>query len=133
VDRRHLGDAGAYLDSQAKNAYRRRLHQLREAMDDADAYGDRRRAEQIQAEIDALVAELARAIGLDGRDRRAACAAEKARVNVTRAVRTAISRIGQAHPCLGEHLDRHVKTGTFCSYQPGTDAGVAWAVGAASP
>jgi tetratricopeptide (TPR) repeat protein len=133
VDRRHLGDAGAYLDSQAKNAYRRRLHQLREAMDDADAYGDQRRAEQIQAEIDALVAELARAIGLDGRDRRAACAAEKARVNVTRAVRTAISRIGQAHPCLGEHLDRHVKTGTFCSYQPGTDAGVAWAVGAASP
>jgi hypothetical protein len=128
LDRRHLGDAGPGLDAQAKDAYRRRLQQLREAMDDADVCGDQQQAEQIQAEIDALVAELSRAMGLGGRDRRAACAAEKARLNVTRAVRAAIARIEQAHPQLGEHLGRHVRTGMFCSYQPGADASVAWTV-----
>jgi tetratricopeptide (TPR) repeat protein len=128
LDRRHLGDAGPLIDAQAKDAYRRRLFQLREAMDDADACGDQLRAEQIQAEIDAIAAELARAMGLSGRDRRASCAAEKARLNVTRAVRSAISRIREAHPPLGEELGRHVRTGMFCSYQPGPGAGSAWTV-----
>lgn len=128
LDRRRLGDAGPCLDAAARDAYRRRLQQLREAMDDADACGDQRQAELIQAETDALVAELSRAMGLSGRDRRAASAAEKARLNVTRAVRAAIGRIRQAHPQLGEHLDRNVRTGTFCSYQPGPDCGVAWTV-----
>jgi hypothetical protein len=54
-------------------------------------------------------------------------------VNVTRAVRTAVGRICQAHPCFGEHLGRHVKTRTFCSYQPGDAADVAWTVDAVSP
>jgi len=126
LDRRHLGDAGPCLDAQAKHAYRHRLEQLREAMDEADAWGDQPRAEKIQAEIDALVGELSRAMGLGGRDRRAASAAEKARLNVTRALRTAISRIQQAHPSLGDHLDQHVRTGMFCSYQPDTESGVIW-------
>jgi hypothetical protein len=37
---------------------------------------------------------------------------------VTRALRTAMARIGTHHPALGEHLDRAVHTGTYCSYQP---------------
>jgi hypothetical protein len=101
-------------------------------MDDAEAYGNERRAEEIQAEIDALVAELARAMGLSGRDRRAASAAEKARLNVTRALRTAIGRAGQALPRLGEHLDQYVQTGAFRSYHPATDAGITWTIDAAS-
>ena len=51
------------------------------------------RAEAVQDELDQLVAQLAAAFGLGGRDRRAASAAERARLNVTRAVRAAISRI----------------------------------------
>jgi tetratricopeptide (TPR) repeat protein len=133
LDRRRLGDAGPCLDAQAKRAYRHRLEQLREAMDDADARGDQPAAEEIQAEIDALIAELSRGMGLLGRDRRAASAAEKARLNVTRAVRAAIARIEQAHPPLGEHLGRHVRTGTFCSYQPGAESGVAWGAGSDRP
>jgi hypothetical protein len=38
---------------------------------------------------DFLVAELARAVGLGGRDRRAASHAERARLNATRAIRAA--------------------------------------------
>ena len=34
---------------------------------------------------------------------------------MTRAVRKAIARIAEHHPQLGEHLDRAVRTGTFCA------------------
>jgi AAA ATPase domain len=45
-----------------------------------------------------------------------ALAAERARVSVTRRIRDAIDRIAQAHPELGAHLDRTIRTGTRCSY-----------------
>ncbi len=124
--RRRLGDAGAQLDSGAKAAYRRRLEELREQMDEAELLQDDGRLERIQTEIDALVSELGRAIGLGGRDRRAASAAEKARLNVTRAIRAAITRIEQAHPAAGHQLDRAVKTGVFCVYAPDPDAPILW-------
>ncbi|HLI55872.1 MAG TPA: hypothetical protein VKY26_02445 [Actinomycetota bacterium] len=117
LDRRRLGDAGEMLDATAKAAYRRRLEQLREDMDEAEAYGNEERVWRIQAEIDALVAELSRAVGLGGRDRRTGAAAEKARINVTRSIRTAIARIEEAEPALSPHLDRSIRTGLYCSYQ----------------
>jgi hypothetical protein len=64
------------------------------------------------------VRELSRAVGLGGRDRRAGSASERARVAVTRAVRQAMARISEQHTELGEHLDRTIRTGTYCSYLP---------------
>ncbi len=114
--RAHLGDAGPALDAQAKAAYRARLTQLRARLDAADDTGDRAASARAQAEIDALMAELGRAVGLGGRDRPIGSAAEKARLNVTRAIRAAIGRIGQPFPVLGEHLTACVHTGMSCSY-----------------
>jgi hypothetical protein len=116
--RHHLGDAGPGLDAQAKAAYRRRLAALRAELDAADAAGTQERSAQVQAEIDALVSELSRAVGLGGRDRPTGSAGERARLNVTRALRSAISRIGQAHPALGQHLNQSVHTGMLCCYAP---------------
>ena len=45
-------------------------------------------------------------------------ASERARVSVTRAVHGLLDRIATAHPALGEHLARTVRTGTVCSYAP---------------
>jgi len=95
-------------------------------MDDAEALTDEVGAARIQAEIDALVAELARAVGLGGRDRRAASAAEKARLNVTRALRSAIRTVAEVLPDLGHHLDAAVRTGIFCSYDPPAGSTVRW-------
>src|SRR5689334_16979623 len=67
-----LGDAGEWLDAQAKTTYRRRLAELREELQSAKTLGRITQAEAAEREIDALVAELARATGLNGRDRRAA-------------------------------------------------------------
>jgi hypothetical protein len=62
--------------------------------------------------------ELSRAVGLGGRDRRSGSAAERARVNAQRRLSDAIRRIERACPALGAHLDRSVRTGTFCWYDP---------------
>jgi hypothetical protein len=67
------------LDVQAKVAYRRRLSELREELSEAKELGNVERAEQAEQEIDALTKELSRAVGLGGRNRRAASASERAR------------------------------------------------------
>src|SRR5882672_9583753 len=83
-------DAGELLDDRAKAAYRRRLEELRAELDAAKAGG---RVEAAEREIASLTAELARAIGLRGRRRRAASAAERARQSVTKTARAVVERI----------------------------------------
>lgn len=120
VDRRHLGDAGDLLDATARDAYRRRLEALRADIDDAIGGGRLDEAETMQAEHDALVGQLAEAFGLGGRPRRASSAAERARLNVTRALRSAIRQIDEALPAAGASLDRSIRTGGFCVFAPAT-------------
>jgi hypothetical protein len=126
LPRSALGDAGEILDARAKDAYRRRLAEIEDDLEQARAVGDAERAAQADAERDFLVRELARAVGLGGRDRRAASASERARAGVTRAVRQAIARIGEHHPQLGEHLSRTIRTGTYCAYFPDPRAPARW-------
>jgi hypothetical protein len=112
------GDAGTLIDEQARGAYRRRAAELAEELASAERDGDLGRAARARAEREALEDELARAVGLGGRLRHAGSAAERARVNVQRRLRAAIRRIADHHPRLGRHLERSIKTGSFCSYSP---------------
>src|SRR5437867_550194 len=93
----NLGDAGEWLDAQAKASYRRRLAELREELQAAKSQGRIAQAEAAEREIDALVAELAHATGLGGRDRRATSAAGRARQSVSGAIRLS-----------GEHITGHL-------------------------
>ena len=113
-----FGDAGEMLDARAKAAYRRRLAEIEEDIEEAHASGDAAREAQADLERDFLIRELSRAVGLSGRGRRAGDASERARAAVTRAIRQAMARVGEQLPELGEHLDRTIRTGTYCSYQP---------------
>ena len=126
MPRSALGDAGEILDTRAKDAYRRRLIEIEDDIEQARSTGDVERAAQADAEHDFLVQELSRAVGLGGRDRRAASASERARAAVTRAVRQAIARINEHHPELGEHLSRTIRTGTYCAYFPDPRAPADW-------
>ncbi len=112
------GDAGELLDERAMEEYRTRLQDLRDAAREAEEFGDVGRRTKAEAEIGALTDELARGLGLGGRQRRAGAAAERARINVQRRVRDAIRRIEEQLPEVGRHLSWAVKTGTFCSYSP---------------
>ena len=124
-----LGDAGEMLDDQAKVAYRRRLSELHEELDEAKETGNVDRAEQAEQEIEALTKELSRAVGLGGRNRRAASASERARQSVTKTIKAVLERIAQSDAALGDVLSRCIKTGTFCSYQPDPDFPIAWEFG----
>lgn len=119
-------DAGPVLDAEAKAAYRRRLEDLSAAREEAAAWGDAEREARAREEMDAIASELARAVGLGGRDRRAASAAERARVNVTLALRSTLAKIAKHDPGLGDHLDHAIRTGTFCSYSPDPTAPISW-------
>ena len=76
--------------------------------------------------METLTRELAAAVGLGGRDRRAGSAAERARLSVSAAIKTALEKIAAKSPGLGDHLSTAIKTGRFCSYDPGADQRIDW-------
>ena len=126
----NLGDAGEMLDDQAKSAYRRRLSDLREELEEAKELGNVERAERAEEEIDALTSELSRAVGLGGRNRKAASASERARQSIAKSIKSVLERIAQSDAALGDIFSRYIKTGTFCSYQPDPDFPISWEFGA---
>jgi hypothetical protein len=77
---------------------------------------------------EALTREISSAAGLGGRGRRAASHAERARVNVVRTLRAALTRISDGHPVLGRQLATTVHTGFFCVYQPDPRLPICWGV-----
>ncbi len=115
---RGTDDSGPILDSQAKTAYRIRLDELQEVIDEAESFNDPERAAAARDEFAFVARELAGAVGLGGRDRKTGSDAERARVNVTRAIRTALKRISEHDARLGRRLGTEIKTGTFCVYEP---------------
>lgn len=118
---------GEVIDPSARRAYEERVRELQAELDQADADHDIGRAEQARQELDAIVDHLTVALGLAGHARRSAGTAERARTAVTQRVRSTVRRIADAHPALGNHLERSVRTGTYCSYRP--DRAVDWIVG----
>jgi hypothetical protein len=111
-------DTGPVLDSTARTAYRQRLADLEQELDEADADSDQGRAAALTAERDFLLAELSAALGLGGRDRVTGDGAERARKAVTMRIGTAVRAIADVHPDLARHLRVGVSTGRFCRYQP---------------
>jgi tetratricopeptide (TPR) repeat protein len=126
LERTGLADGGEQLDHEAKDAYRQRLRDLQEEIDEAETWNDPERADRARVEMDFLVQELSRAVGLGGRDRPVGSATERARLSVTRAIRSAIERIAENSAALGEHLETTIHTGTYCSYHPDSRMAVAW-------
>jgi tetratricopeptide (TPR) repeat protein len=121
-------DLGPSLDARAKREYRQRLHVLQTGMDDAEAAHNPVLAEQAQVEMEALLRELKRAVGLGGRDRPTGSGAERARVNVVRNLRRTITAITRQSPLLGAHLEESVRTGGRCIYLPEPGANFSWVV-----
>lgn len=121
-------DGGPLLDEQAKREYRRRLEQLAEDLQEARDWGDTERAAGLEEEIDVVTQELTQAAGLGGRDRTFSSPAEKARISVTKAIRTAIRLIDNQCPALAAHLDASIQTGRFCSYAPPGAAPPRWSL-----
>ena len=127
-------DIGPILDDQAKRDYRRRISELNEELNKLRERGnlnplgerDYQRRAELEFEIEALTRQLAKAVGIFGRDRRSGSAAERARLNVTRAIRAAIQRIAEHDAVLGELLGSCIRSGVFCGYFPNPRAPITW-------
>jgi hypothetical protein len=116
----------AGLDATARREYQRRLEDLREEVEQAEAWNDSERAARAREEIDFIASELAAAVGLGGRDRPLASGAERARIRVTRAIRRAIEHIGAQDEGLAQELQTTIETGNFCAYEPDVRHPVTW-------
>jgi pimeloyl-ACP methyl ester carboxylesterase len=121
-----LGDAGALLDAKAREQYRRRINELRVELADAVELNDPGRAAQLRSELESLGDQIVAAVGLGGRNRKAASHAERARLMVTKAIKTAIARIRTSDASLGRYLATSIKTGNYCAYDPGLLPPISW-------
>jgi hypothetical protein len=114
------------LDAQAKAQYTCRIKDLQQELTQAERFNDTERKTEIQNELQAIADHLAAAVGLGGRDRKTSSDTERARSAVTKCIKQAVQKIGEAIPALGYHLAARIKTGYFCSYNPHPDRPVAW-------
>ena len=103
-----------------------RLNDLRQELNEAERFNDFQRKTQAQNELQAIAEYLTSAVGVGGRDRKTLSDAERARSAVTKCIKKAIQKIGDANPSLGSHLAARIRTGYFCSYNPHSDRPVVW-------
>jgi tetratricopeptide (TPR) repeat protein len=115
------GNAGPMLDDRARRAYKQRLDELEDDLNEATAMADDGRVARLEHERDLLVTEITRAYGLQGRVRTVGDPAERARKAIGMRIATAIRAIAATDPDLARHLERSIVTGRYCSYQPETD------------
>ena len=125
------GPAGAGLpviDDEAREAYRRRLAEVDEDIEEATRRNDLGRVELAERDRDYLIAELAGAVGLGGRARSTGGTSERARTSVTRSLRYSLGRLAEHHPAVATHLEQSVHTGTYCTYTPDPLATIRWEI-----
>jgi hypothetical protein len=113
-------------DRHALAAYRSRLQQIDDELDEATSWADTARVERLQVERVALLDEVRAATGLSGRRRGSGASAERARVAVRKAIGAALDRIEADDLMTARLLKTTVRTGTTCCYQPDPVAPTTW-------
>jgi non-specific serine/threonine protein kinase len=122
------GPAYQLLDTKAVASLKERLKELEEEIAESERWSDIERAAVCRDEMEAIAGRLAADVGLDGRSRSFVTDAERARVNVTKAIRLGIVRIAEAFPDLGDHLTASISTGSYCGYRPDPSSTLRWQV-----
>lgn len=114
------------LDRQAREALKRKVDDLRDQIEEAQANADLERASVAREELEAITDYLGQQLRPDGASRNIVDAAERARVNVTRSIHASIAKIDAQDAALGHHLDHDIRTGTYCAYLPDPTATPHW-------
>jgi non-specific serine/threonine protein kinase len=123
-----VGDLGEFLDADARMAYRQRLCEMQEDLREAETNHDLGRSEKCREEMEHLTRQLAEAVGLGGRSRRAGVPGERARQSVTKAIRNSIRKVAEDHEPLGRYLSNTIRTGFICRFDPDPGRPLDWRV-----
>jgi hypothetical protein len=103
-------------------AYQVRARDLREELAEARAFNDPERISRVREELERLAADVETA------DCSTSAASERARINVTRAIKAAVRRIAEQEPDLGHLLRGTIRTGASCRYDPDPGIPLTWDV-----
>ncbi len=118
---------GPQLDRRAILDIHAHIRDLGPDIQEAELNHDLGRAEKLREEREQCLEELTRARGKGGRLRGKATEEERARTAVQKAImKTAVPRIEQLDPIIGNHLALHIKTGTYCHYEPDRVHPITW-------
>jgi hypothetical protein len=118
-----LADGAPSADPAAvRAAQRERAAELEEELDEARTFNDPERIARATEALEALLAELPETAAGAGP------AGERARLNVTRAIRASVRRIAEHEPELGHLLDGAIRTGSSCTYEPDPRVALEWEV-----
>jgi hypothetical protein len=109
--------AGEVLDARAREEYRRRIEDLRDEIEEAERFGDLGRMGRARTQVQLVARELERAVGLGGRSRVVGSWSERARVNVTRAVKAAIRSISSGMDAIST-AETPSSSSRFASHEP---------------
>jgi pimeloyl-ACP methyl ester carboxylesterase len=120
-----LGDTGPVIDCTARERYKRRIDELRSELAEAEGLNDAGRASSIRWELELLSDQIASAVGLRGRPRTNGSNCERARQMVTKGIKAATEKIRAGNGALGHHFATSIKTGNYCTYDPGPQQ-VSW-------
>jgi 7-cyano-7-deazaguanine synthase in queuosine biosynthesis len=113
-----LGSAGETLDQDALTAYRARLAELTEELQEAKENNDVAQQTRVEREQEEFMSEIRRALGRGGRIRRDADDRDRVRKAVGNAIRRAIRDIGRFDQTLAVHLHAYVSCGLNPCYSP---------------
>lgn len=114
------------LDLRSKREYQARLQELAQERASAERDYDNARLSAIDEETLQIQDVLDAATRLGGRSRRANSQTERARVNITRQIKSAIKKIEKDNPALGSYLASTIKTGYACQYSPLPGTSITW-------
>jgi tetratricopeptide (TPR) repeat protein len=103
-------------------AHQARARELRDELAEARAFNDPERLARARDRLELIAADVEQA------DEATSAASERARINVTRAIKAAVRRIAEQEPDLGRVLRKTVRTGSSCRYEPDPGTPLEWAV-----
>ena len=106
-------DLGPALDAAAIAACKERIEDIMIEIEEADRNHDPERVARLREERDRILEQMEKDLGWDRGTR---SPEQRARVNLTNQIRTAIKRIAEQDGELGGFLKTHIRTGLFFQY-----------------
>lgn len=122
-----LGDPGETADPKTLSQLKARLAEIQKEKEEANELQNWETREELEEEEEKLNQYIRQTFGLGGKSRRSGSHPDKARINVTRAIKRVLDKIRKQDQALAAYLKSTIKTGYQVSYTPDLNNPVSWA------